>query len=614
MGDCKKTVTIIGLSEQGQWEYLLPNTIRVSAIVSAFKSATFMNGCLQDLTAQTMFQKGNMEIIVVDSASPEDERSIVASFQGRYKNIIYIRTDQRESLYGAWNRAIPAAKGLFLTNANTDDRHHPKALEELAAILDQHPDVDLVYGQCKESRVANQTYGECPSDFIYDYPEYDPPRALLHYQFGAQPLWRASLHNILGGFNADYFAVGDYEFNLRFAMAGRKAKRLNQVLGVFYLNPNSLTGNPRQQAEKGRLLKQYRTRENVLRLYQLAGASIGTETEKAALLQQMGRLAFSFTLPWSKKPGSASEFAAECFRWALRCTPHNREILADLKQLNRENADPVRSQGPDLAPQLIPPYSGLPKKSARRIAFFAGDEDNFSFAKPVIEYLGKVGHQVQVHPCRQLSMDQLAEILKLSDLAWFDFGNGPIIAATHLPKICPMICRIHRYEIYGQEIKQVQWQKVDRMLFVNPVFAGVFKELVDPQIETKTRIEIIPNPVAEKFRFRPRSNNFNLAYVSRFQGDKNPALMIQILQALVSRDTRYKLFMIGRIQDVQLYQYSMKLVKDLGLQDHFIYQGQIEDVENWLEDKSFLLSTSIVESQGLGIMEAMMKGDRKSVV
>src|SRR5208337_1903982 len=97
--------------------------ILVSAIVSTYNAERFLRGCLEDLEAQTIAAR--LEIIVVDSGSHQNEQAIVEEFQRRYNNIVYIRTEERESLYAAWNRGVKAARGKYLTNANTDDRHRP---------------------------------------------------------------------------------------------------------------------------------------------------------------------------------------------------------------------------------------------------------------------------------------------------------------------------------------------------------------------------------------------------------------------------------------------------------------------------------------------------------
>jgi Glycosyl transferase family 2 len=69
---------------------------RVSAMVSTYKNERFIEGRLKDLLAQTLGDQ--LEIIVVDSGSPENEGAIVRRYQKQHPNIHYIRTEQRENV------------------------------------------------------------------------------------------------------------------------------------------------------------------------------------------------------------------------------------------------------------------------------------------------------------------------------------------------------------------------------------------------------------------------------------------------------------------------------------------------------------------------------------
>ena len=48
---------------------------------STYNSEAFIRGCLQDLVEQTLYQKGLLEIIIINSGSQQNERAIVEDFQ-----------------------------------------------------------------------------------------------------------------------------------------------------------------------------------------------------------------------------------------------------------------------------------------------------------------------------------------------------------------------------------------------------------------------------------------------------------------------------------------------------------------------------------------------------
>ena len=63
-----------------------------------------MADCLHNLETQTLADQ--LEVVVVDAASPQNEKAIVEDFQRRFSKIQYIRTPTRITVYQAWNLAI----------------------------------------------------------------------------------------------------------------------------------------------------------------------------------------------------------------------------------------------------------------------------------------------------------------------------------------------------------------------------------------------------------------------------------------------------------------------------------------------------------------------------
>lgn len=209
----------------------------VTAIVSTYKSERFLAGCLDSLQAQTIADQ--LEIIVVDSASPENEGAVVASYSQRYGNLVYLRTDARETIYQAWNRGVRLARGTYVTNANADDRLRPDALEILVKALEADPDAALAYGDVLVTQIPNRPFDWNLRDGWITRPDYAPDIMLSGCHMGPQPLWRRSIHDEVGLFDESLRSAGDYEFWCRLALR-RPLLHVPELLGSYYDNPEGI--------------------------------------------------------------------------------------------------------------------------------------------------------------------------------------------------------------------------------------------------------------------------------------------------------------------------------------------------------------------------------------
>ncbi|MFM6454673.1 MAG: glycosyltransferase, partial [Planktothrix sp.] len=213
---------------------------RVSAIISTYNSEKYIRGCLQDLVDQTLYKQGELEIVIVDSASSQNEQSIVKEFQAKYPNIVYQRTPERETLYAAWNRAIKMSHGKYITNTNTDDRHRFDALEVMADFLNTHPEVSVVYPDQLITTVPNDTFTITQGNRRWNWPPYSYEQMKQGCCVGSQPMWKRSLHDQYGYFRSELHCAGDYEFWLRIGSQGENMALISEVLGLYYFNPQGI--------------------------------------------------------------------------------------------------------------------------------------------------------------------------------------------------------------------------------------------------------------------------------------------------------------------------------------------------------------------------------------
>lgn len=210
----------------------------VTAIISVYNAERFLAGCLDDLERQTIASR--VEIIVVDSGSSQREGDIVRDYQLRFCNIRYLRTQKRETIYQAWNRAISIAQGQYLTNANADDRHRPDAFEKLVGALERDPEAHVAYADSFVTPVENDVWPSPNITAVFHWPSYET-RLLFQICFlGPQPLWRRSLHTIYGLFDGSLRSAGDYEYWLRIAAAGVRFVHVPEVLGLYLASPSGM--------------------------------------------------------------------------------------------------------------------------------------------------------------------------------------------------------------------------------------------------------------------------------------------------------------------------------------------------------------------------------------
>jgi glycosyltransferase involved in cell wall biosynthesis len=252
----------------------------VSAIVSACNSERFIRGCLEDLESQTI--RDELEIIVVDSASDQNEEAIVKDFQKKYSNIKYLKTKRRETVYAAWNRGIKAASGIYVTNANTDDRHVPYAFERMAHVLDKNPDISLVYADVWITEKENETFENFTPSGYFQWKDFDPKTLIEGCYIGPQPMWRKNIHERHGYFEATFQSAGDWEFWLRIAQT-EKFLHLREYLGLYLKSSTGIENrDPKISGEEFMLIREQYGAQNAKKMHETVQMYLNSGRKKEA--------------------------------------------------------------------------------------------------------------------------------------------------------------------------------------------------------------------------------------------------------------------------------------------------------------------------------------------
>lgn len=219
----------------------------LTALVSVYKAGRFLPGCLDDLLNQTVADQ--MEVIVIDSASPDREREIVEAYQARHPNIRYIRTEKRETLYRAWNRGIEAAAGTYLTSANADDRHAPEFAETLIGALESNPHHALAWADCWVTTEENSSWDQTHAVGRFRWPDFVRETLFRVPCIGPQPVWRRQLTEHYGYFDSTMISAGDYDYWLRLAV-DQSFLHISEPLGLYHFSAGGIERSNLRQSRR----------------------------------------------------------------------------------------------------------------------------------------------------------------------------------------------------------------------------------------------------------------------------------------------------------------------------------------------------------------------------
>lgn len=180
---------------------------------------------------------------------------------------------------------------------------------------------------------------------------------------------------------------------------------------------------------------------------------------------------------------------------------------------------------------------------------------------------------------------------------WCDPATIKFINETN--KECKYTVFIRRYEYFGH-MQKLDWKKVDNVIMVNDELARGFETV------TGIKPHVVYNGVdTDKWTYRERDKGNKIAWVGFINLKKNLPLALQILAELPHR---YELHIAGSVQDSQLIPYAENILRSTNRKIHYYGHINSGDMNEWLEDKSFILNTAISEGCPNSVIEAMAKG------
>jgi glycosyltransferase involved in cell wall biosynthesis len=216
-------------------------------------------------------------------------------------------------------------------------------------------------------------------------------------------------------------------------------------------------------------------------------------------------------------------------------------------------------------------------------------------------------------------LPEIVSAINNADIIWLEWANELAIhVTTKLPDFLvgkKVIIRAHSYEALAGYIPQIAWNQVDVLICVADHIRdlitsqwAIAQELGEFDIENFP-VWTIPNGVdPEKFLFKERQKGFDLAYLGHINFKKGPMLLFHAFQRLVQSNNRYKLHIAGEFQEPRYDLYFQQMTKKLKLEKNIIRYGHIDNPQEWLDDKNYIVNSSVLEGHPVGITEAMCMG------
>jgi glycosyltransferase involved in cell wall biosynthesis len=292
-----------------------PTTPIVSVIIPCYKQAHFLPEAIESVLAQTY----PAEINVVDDGSPDNIVEVAA----RYPNVRCVRQENR-GLAEARNSGFRASSGEYVLFLDADDRLTPNAVESHLLCFAKHPQAGFVVGDI-DHITLDGSYSGSPRWPVLESNHYEKLLRVNHVANNIAIMFRRSVIERIGGFNASYHPAEDYELLLRAArlfpsahhrvvvaqyrryagsISRKGAVMLAAMKRVMSLQRDEIKGNPKllKACRAGeRYWRDYYGRVTIKEIYAnlVAGAPGPAAKSLGALLWYVrGRL---FLFPWKHR-------------------------------------------------------------------------------------------------------------------------------------------------------------------------------------------------------------------------------------------------------------------------------------------------------------------------
>ena len=209
----------------------------VSFIITVYNRSKFLSETIKSVLRQT---DPDFTLIIWDDGSLDDSIQI-AKFYAKQDLRIQVIEAAHEGASIALKDAISHTNSSYIGCIDSDDILAPNALAETRLILDQQPEVGMVYTNYRVIDV----HGNCQGMGKRCQIPYSRTRLLTDFMTFHFRLIRRIAYDAAGGTNSNLLAAIDYDMCLRLSEVTQIYHHSN-ILYSYRTHPNSISTEKRQ--------------------------------------------------------------------------------------------------------------------------------------------------------------------------------------------------------------------------------------------------------------------------------------------------------------------------------------------------------------------------------
>ncbi|WP_049751365.1 glycosyltransferase [Acidothermus cellulolyticus] len=210
----------------------LRRTPTISVLVPVHNAAErWLRRCIDSVLAQSY---PYWQLCLADDASSAPHvRQVLEEYAARDARITAIFRPVNGHISAASNSALDAAQGDFIALLDHDDELAPDALLHVAALLNEHPDADMIYSD--EDKINEDGVRQEP----FFKPDWSPELLLSHMYTCHLGVYRTELVRRIGGFRLGFEGSQDYDLVLRLTEQTDRIYHIPRVLYHWRRHPGS---------------------------------------------------------------------------------------------------------------------------------------------------------------------------------------------------------------------------------------------------------------------------------------------------------------------------------------------------------------------------------------